>query len=525
MDQKDSNLHTKKLASASELRGKKSGMPSGKKGGRKMWLSLISLVVVLGLAVGVYFLSDVIKPEEEVTVQPTLRPSTTVKVVDRERAEVSGITVEVSGEEPYTILSVENVTGEGENAKVSYSYAIEGRDTFELDQSQASSMVGYAANMTATQQVAEGVTDFTPYGLDNPAVTVTMNYKDGSSAVWLFGKQVPAGSGRYICRKGTSTVFIIYTSAFDSLNTSLNDLYVLSMPVTFTDVNSLKGVIIEQKGKETLELRYADEINSTFSISSLKIVRPIQYDAQGERGMEMLEGCMLLNITGYAGEKSELPEAGLDDPRARITVEDTEGNVLNYVVGNYCGSDHVYVQVDDSETVYLADVSTLSFLNNANVGYVVDQFANLVNIQKVDELIITAGDKEYTMGIVREPELDENGVQKTNNSGKPTFIETFYFDGEETDEDLFRDLYQYIIGTMVSKVSDDYALDGEVIASVKYKLNVEPGEFMVEYLAYDDEYYAVRRDNLTLFLIKHEKVQDLITQAEAYSNGTFVPLD
>jgi len=66
MDQKDSTTHTRKLASATELRGKKSGMPKGKKGGKKMWISLISMVVVLGLAVGAYFLSGIIKPEEEI---------------------------------------------------------------------------------------------------------------------------------------------------------------------------------------------------------------------------------------------------------------------------------------------------------------------------------------------------------------------------------------------------------------------------------------------------------------------------
>ena len=82
MDQKDSTTQTRKLASATELRGKKSGMSGGKKGGKKMWISLISMVVVLGLAVGVYFLSGVIKPEEEILPEATKGPSEMVKVGD-----------------------------------------------------------------------------------------------------------------------------------------------------------------------------------------------------------------------------------------------------------------------------------------------------------------------------------------------------------------------------------------------------------------------------------------------------------
>ena len=111
MDQKDSTTHTRKLASATELRGKKSGMPKGKKGGKKMWISLISMVVVLGLAVGAYFLSGIIKPEEEILPEATKGPSETVKVVDRKQAEIEKVTLKRADGETYAILNQVTVTG------------------------------------------------------------------------------------------------------------------------------------------------------------------------------------------------------------------------------------------------------------------------------------------------------------------------------------------------------------------------------------------------------------------------------
>jgi hypothetical protein len=36
-----------------------------------------------------------------------------------------------------------------------------------------------------------------------------------------------------------------------------------------------------------------------------------------------------------------------------------------------------------------------------------------------------------------------------------------------------------------------------------------PGELLVEYLEYDEDYCAVRRDGLTLFLIKRQQVESL----------------
>ena len=521
MDQKDNGATARKLASASELRGNKSGKAGDGKGGKKMWISLISLVLVLGLAVGAVFLADVIKPEEEVAPEVTLPPVNTYKVVDREKKDVESVTIQVAGNDPYTIVSNAAATGTGEDVSYSYTYEIAGRPTFVLDQSLAGSIIGFAANMTATDLITENETDFAAYGLDKPSVIATMNYRDGTKAVWHFGNKVLTGTGYYMREAGKSAVFVIYSSAYTSLNKPLNDLYVLSMPLIFEDYSGIDHLLIEQKGRETVELRYRQPEEDAFSISSLKLIQPIEYDAHGDRAIEILTACAALNITGYAGEKSELPEAGLDEPRAIIYASSADGLTLTYKVGNHRDDSKVYVQVDDSETVYLADASTLTFLDNVNVSYLVDQFANLVNIQKVDALTVTVGDVSYEMTIERQPALDENGVQETDANGNPKTDDIFYFNGEEAEDSPFRKLYQVIIGTMVSKVHDDHAYTGEVAARVAYTLNCEPYEFVIEYYEYDDSYYAVRRNDLTLFLIKKDRIENLAAQMEAFSNGTF----
>ena len=111
MEQKGHDAPLKKLASAEDLRGKKSGDHKdghGKK--RKLWLSLIGLVVVLAIAVGAYEASQLIKPAEETEDEPAYE-STTVKLIDRDRSDVSSITVQLADSEPYTILN-NNTYGE-----------------------------------------------------------------------------------------------------------------------------------------------------------------------------------------------------------------------------------------------------------------------------------------------------------------------------------------------------------------------------------------------------------------------------
>lgn len=522
MDQKDKGTASRKLASASELRGNKSGKEGSGKGGKKMLLSLISLVVVLGLAVGAVFLSDMIKPEEEPVVEATVKPSTTVKVVDREKKDVASVTIQKAGEEAYTVISNAEASGTGEDVTYTYTYEIEGRPEFVLDQSLAGSIIGYAANMTATDLITENETEFAAYGLKDPALTVTMNYRDGTKAVWQFGNKVTGSSGYYIREEGKSAVFVIYSSAFTALDMKLNDLYVVSMPVTFEDYSLIQHLLVEQKGKDTIEMSYRSADEETFSISTLQLLQPIKYDAHGDRAAEILEACAALTITGYAGEKSELPDAGLDEPRAKIYASDADGNQLTFIVGNYRDASKVYVQIDESEAVYLADASLLTFLDNVKVAYLVDQFANLVNIQKVEALTVTAGSESYEMSIQREPALDENGNQETNSSGQLKTNDTYFFDGVETDESAFKKLYQVIIGTQVSKINEDHAYVGECAVRVTYTLNMAPYEFVVEYYEYDDQYYAVHRNDLTLFLIKRDRIDNLITQMEAFRNGTFV---
>ena len=522
MDQKDNGATARKLASASELRGNKSGKAGNGKGGRKMWVSLISLVVVLGLAVGAVFLSDMIKPEEEIVPEATAKPSTTVKIVDREKKDVASVTVQPAGKAAYTVISNAEASGTGEDVKYTYTYEIEGQPEFQLDQSLAGSIIGYAANMTATDLITENETEFAAYGLEEPALTVTMNYRDGTKAVWQFGNKVTGGSGYYVREEGKSAIFVLYSSAFTALNMELNDLYVVSMPVTFEDYSLIQHLLVEQKGKDTIELSYRSAEEESFSISTLELVQPIRYDAHGDRAAEIFEACAALTITGYAGEKSELTEAGLDDPRAKIYASDADGNQLVFIVGNHKDTSNVYVQIDETEAVYLADASLLTFLDNVKVAYLVDQFANLVNIQKVDALTVTAGSESYEMSIKREPALDENGNQETNSNGQPKTNDTYFFDGEETDETPFKKLYQVIIGTQVSKIHDDHEYVGECAVRVAYKLNIAPYDFVIEYYEYDDQYYAVRRNDLTLFLIKKDRIDNLVAQMEAYRNGTFV---
>lgn len=531
MENNDNKKRLSNLQSAEELRGKKSGSTAGKGGKKKLWLSVILLAVVLAAAFGVYYLSGQIKPEGE-EPQATQAPDNTVKVVSRDMNDVDRLTVEKRGGESYTLIYTKNRTEdelkaliaentpEGEEPAAADSVGtgiLAGNSAYPMNDTNVSSILSYAANMTASSLVESNAQDLAKYGLTDPAIKVTMTYLDGTSETWCFGDPVPASTGYYMALQGGKDVYHIYSRPVDLFSKSRLDLHVVSFAAPFSANTEIQDFVITPAEGDAVEIRYLAEGESTVSISSLVMVQPFRYDVNSERATEIMDGIMGLAIKSYAGEVSELPEAGLDAPRYTIFATDNADKSLTVKVGAYCGSDQVYVQVDDTNAVYLADASTLAFLDNVKPGYLVDQFSNLVYIIRVDGVEITCKDAKYTLGITREPVLDADGNQKTAKNGQPETSDTYFFDGEEIAEDDFKSLYQTIIGMQVSKLNDDYYYDGDVALTVHYTLNTEPGEFTVEYLEYDSDYYAVRRNGVSLFLIKRNKVDNMIDALKAFA--------
>jgi|GEM_PF-3468367 len=557
MSQQDGKRRT--LSSSAELKGGK----KDKGGKKKLWIQLLSLVLVLGVAVGIYYLAPNFRPAEEEVEETPAPTSAAVKLIDRSLSDVRSVTVAARGQDSFTVNHnptptptprptprptdatpeptpdpTPEATEPGDDPQDEQAdlaptptpeklpeYTIAGHPGFLLDQSLARNMIGYGGSLSAVRLVEEGVTDLERFGLKDPALRATFQYVDGTSVTLLFGDPVPTTTQFYITPEGSRSVYTTYSTAFNTLSRHLNSLHMVNMPL-YIDPMAIQAVLVEQAGKPTIEMKYVDASETALNFTSLRLFQPfpIPLDTHMTRSSEFFEALAGLTITGYAGTVEELPEAGFgpgEEPRARILVTLSDGRALDYRVGNRLDTNYFAVQVDETDIVYIAPASTLQFVENARPAYLVDQFANLVAIAKVDSLTVKTADDQFDLSIYREPELDAEGNQKVNSGGVPQFIETFYFEGEETD-DLFKKIYQVIIGTMVSKESDDIYLDGDVMVTVTYRLNVAPGELVIEYIAYDEEYYAVRRDGLTLFLIKQSIINNMIAQLEEFRAGTFV---
>ena len=501
---------TRLMDSPEDLKGKRSNT-AGKKGGTSFLKRGLVLLVLLAAAAGIYVFSGQVRPEQTEQPAATAAPDERVTLIDRAREDALGVRVEKNGP-AYTVLRGTDALDDA----VAH-HTLKERPDFDLDQGKAEAMLTCAAHLTAMRQVAEKAENPADYGLAAPQARVTMLYRDGTETAWLLGDKAPTSTAFYWMKEGEEAVYLLYASAAQSLNMERNAMHTLRLPATL-DAARIRNLEIGRSGQDTVEIGYStdEEADRGYSISAFRLRQPFYYTANAERATELFTAVAGMKLSAFAGAPDELQNTGLEEggSRYRLTItqaktveneNDTETFVFR--VGNRTGDGKsVYLAVDDSPAVYLAEAASVRFLEEATPAYLVDTFANLINIRAVKRIDIHAGEESWLL------EIDHGADEKTPD--------TFRVNGQTVaDGSAFRRLYQRIIGLTSSRLSEDYHLDGEVLLSVRYTLETDPGEILLEYIDYDADYCAVRRDGLTLFLMKKEQLTPLLTDLRAFEAG------
>lgn len=531
-----------RLESASELKGKKAEAKSTSIGKKRM-ITLVSLLLVLAVAVGAYYITNALKPEEEIVEENT--QSDIVSLLEgRTKNDMATMTVYNDGTEQYTVTSnlkqkaeiiekelaaaAESGQTDAEQPAPSAAdgiqdYEIAGMPEFTTDYDAVNSMAIYSYSIVANKLVAEDVEDLSVFGLDDPAVQVHYTYHDGGEMRFNMGSKVPAGDYYYMNLDDSHDVYMVYKTVYNYFVRDLTELH--SVPVApAIDPENLVYLLAEQNGKETVEIVLRGDEDST-SVSHVKLIQPFEYDVNSDRASQTMISASALKLTGYAGraaDETALAEYGLAEPFAHVEVADSNDVKISMTIGDIVEGNSAlrYATVDDSGDVYTVDASLLAFLGDCRVSYLIDQFAGLVNVKSIDGFTITTPDKTYTTVIESTPYTREDGTEMVKQD--------FYFQGQYVNEDLYRDFYQVVIGRLVDKRienEEDYFFDGDVVLSISYDLNYQDEPHVIEYLDYDRDYCAVRRDGVCLFLIRKDKVQEIVDTAELLEKGEYQGID
>ena len=388
----------------------------------------------------------------------------------------------------FTIESVED-----EDGRITWVYA--GDHSILLNQSNTRSMMRDIFALNAVETVIESVDNPEEYGIGQ--VVATAYFRDGEREVVRIGSMTPDHNRFYMMLDGDPALHLINAVAGGRLNQGVMDLVERSFqpvePLVMTQL------VIRERGRDPIEFAFdgteEEKLDMLHSFNSiwLTMVQPFPGRSLNFQNFERIA---LEAFEGFnAGEVVELfpdnpARYGFDDPLLEFIIEDIDGNGVHLIFGDYHGDEFIYVMFGDRPHVFLTERRFITGLLGLNPFNFIDRFLYLANIVEVERVVLQSPIGNFDMvlnNFVDEDERDQ--IAPTVN-------------GEEVQDRAFRTFYQTMIG-MVFDLEIDLQEDmGEPdIIITYYKLDENEPPVVVELFAYDQHFYAARRDDEPIQLV------------------------
>ncbi|HPU63494.1 MAG TPA: DUF4340 domain-containing protein [Mobilitalea sp.] len=404
-----------------------------------------------------------------------------------------------------------------------------------IRQNYIQNMINLIDEIKADRIVTENPDDLGQYGLTNPFASIKATQSDGKSIYLLIGNEVTGGSGYYAKLEGNDTVFILPTIYATNLSYSDVNMTQVENGPTITS-NNIYHIEVTKKDGEDFELLY--DPDSEYHVAgtpllSWAILKPYEepYAADSSKVSELLDdfsNFYFLSCVDY--KASDFSEYGLDEPLATIFVEyyeereeelekpekdpDTgeeitkktvrEEKSFKLHVGKKDDKGNYYVRKDGDNAVYTMTPSYVDAMLEIDVFNLMSSFVSIHNIENIDRIDIDISGKPYTMEIKREVTTDEEGNEET--------VATYYYNGKEAEEDVFKDVYQVMIGAKYdTQLKEEVSVEGlQPVLTMTYRYKDTGETYTSKYYPYDESFYLVDTGYPIRFTADKRKIDAII---------------
>lgn len=392
----------------------------------------------------------------------------------------------------------------------------------KLDQSLGSDLFYAAASLSWNDLVDPAPSDLALYGLEKPRSRVTCIYKDGTKREFLLGDALSVGSLYYLKEAGQPTVYTVWINVGQSFSRTLATMRDTLLPKP--DPETLRHVLVEQKGKESIELVY-DVSKDSLTLAVWKLKQPYEWDADWEKSDAYTRLTPVFAVREFVDDTSDpakLETYGLKDPVARVAVEDEQGVGYDVLIGGAKDEYSVYAMEKGKTAVFTMDKSKVGFLDTKPVA-LIDRFSHLIKIDMINGYTLTKQDGtkvEFT--IERTAAFNDKGEREKDAGGNPVFNEKFFVDGKELEDNLFKKFYQSVLGLLIDEERKQEPSSETPVLTVAFHTSAQ-GDVVAKYLPYDRDYYALDRDGSRLFLLDQQRIAAVYADLDALQAGTFNP--
>jgi hypothetical protein len=473
----------------------------------KMTRNLIILGAVLVLAVALVIVAPMLKPAASPSASPTASAADPqLKLMALTADKVSEVTVE-NANQTYTVY------------KKGETLVVKDHEDMALDQTVATSLFFDVANVTGERLIEQtSAANLATYGLDKPQAKATAKYTDGTSAVFLLGNVTSTGNTYYLMKQGDPRVITIWMNVGTAFLANYDTLLEKEkINLTQEEIDTVK---VLKDGKPALELTTVG-VDSKVSISPWMIMQPWKRSVDGTELDTYLKAIVAVAVGDVVeGKPADLAKYGLDKPKFDITISG-KGKSSELLVGSAKDDSYTYIKFADRSTVYVVPTSSLTF-TGTSAYKLMDKMIILVNISSALGVEFKGLGQDGKLVINQKPSLDDKGVKKVDGNGNPMYDQTFTLDNKPVEDKVARYFYQTCIGLSThSLVDEGWKPTSEApVAVLTYYRNTDPTEIKIEFLPYDKDFYAVRMNGGTYFLITQEKVQKVADDMAKLKAGT-----
>lgn len=410
-----------------------------------------------------------------------------------------------------------------------------------IKQNYVQNMINLLDEIKTDRVVNEKPEDLGQFGLSVPYAYIEATQSDGRTIALSIGNEVTGGQGYYARLEGNDAVFIVIAIYGTHLSYSDANMTQVEHGPNISSEN-IYHLEILQKDAEDFELIYDPDslyhITST-PLLSWAILKPFEevYAAEISKVSELLSNYSSFSfLTCEEYNAKDFSQYGLDDPKASIFVEyrdqyeeqldkpekdpNTDEELTTRVieedksfklyVGDLDEKGDYYVRKDGDNAVYTMKASYVDKMLTLDAFSIISPFVNLYNIDTLNKIDIDIEGKPYSMEIKRERIINDEGEEEIKS--------TYYHNGAITEEDIFKDVYQAMIGAKIdSQLNKELSVSGlEPILTLVYHIEGYDQPFTTVYYSYDDSFYLIDNGYPVRFLADKRKIDIIISAIEEF---------
>ena len=462
-----------------------------KKSKRQM---LLASVFVLVLLLVVYFFLDFSNRKKDTETETETQGEQVIAVQTDELSHIS----------------IENESGTIYFTKKDNNWVYEEDENFPLDEDVFDNLVSTLQEISAVRTL-ENAGDLKEYGLEEPAVTVTAETKDGTKRELYIGNQ-NTSTGDYYARTGVRDM--VYTIDGTTAGAFACTLYDLAQASNFPTISSTKltGIKVE-KGGESISLAKAEEDGSySWTVAANGQKSKGDSDKMSELA-GVADSLIYASYINYNAE--DLSEYGLKEPEAVITVDytqtqeaDTEEETeaieipeqVVLEVGDKDVDGNYYVKLQGSTEVHTMSAETLDTWLNVTYEDCLDTYVSYVPLSGISELRVTLD------GVTHLLTVEEETAGETEDEVQYKY----YMDDQEVDSEAFNQFYNASYQMRAQSRLEEEPKSAEEAQLVLEFVKKDGSSLKVEYSVYEDGFYLAKTAGDKPGLVSRLDVQSLI---------------